>query len=70
MTHSEIDGVRVGQHETVSRFMKGLFNCRPPLPRCTSTWDVDIVLKYLSSLPENEALQLPALIHKLAMLLA
>ena len=70
MTHSEVDGVRVGQHEIVSRFMKGIFNSRPPLPRYTSTWDVDIVLKYLSLLPENEALQLPMLTHKLAMLLA
>ena len=50
--------------------MKGLFNSRPPLPRYTSTWDVDIVLKYLSALPEDELLQLPILTHKLAMLLA
>ena len=70
MTHSEVDGVRVGQHEIVSHFMKGLFNSRPPLPRYTSTWDVDIVLKYLSALPEDELLQLPILTHKLAMLLA
>ena len=53
MTHSEVDGVRIGQHEIVSRFMKGIFNSRPPMPRYTSTWNVDIILRYLSSLPEN-----------------
>lgn len=40
------------------------------MSRYTSTWNVDIVLRYLSSLPENESLQISALTHKLAMLLA
>ena len=62
--------VCVGQHEIVSRYMMGLFNSRPPLPRYTSTWDVDVVLKYLSTLPEDGLLQLSTLKHKLAMLLA
>jgi integrase len=70
MTHEEVDGVRVGQHELVSRFMKGIFNSNPPTPRYSATWDVDVVLKYLSSLPENVELQLAALTHKLAMLFA
>ena len=70
MTHDEIDGTRVGQHEVVSCFMKGVFNSRPPAPRYTSTWDVDVVLKFLGSLPENTSLPLPMLTHKLAMLLA
>ena len=70
MTHEEVDGVRVGQHELVSRFMKGIFNSNPPTPRYSATWDVDIVLKYLSSLPENIVLPLTALTHKLAMLFA
>ena len=69
MTHEEVGGVQVGQHELVSRFMKGIFNCNPPAPRYTSTWDVDVVLKYLSSLPENTHLPL-ALTHKIAMLSA
>ena len=33
MTHEEVDGVRVGQHPMVSRFLKGVFNLRPPAPK-------------------------------------
>ena len=32
MTHNEIEGTRVGQHPLVSRFLKGVFNNRPPAP--------------------------------------
>ena len=70
MTHEEVDGLRVGQHPLVSRFLKGVFNSRPPAPRYSSTWDVDIVLSYLCSLPDNSDLSFQALSHKLAMLLA
>ena len=34
----------------VKRFMTGIFNSRPPLPRYGFTWDVEIVLRYLNSL--------------------
>ena len=47
MTHLEVDGSRVGQHPLVSRFLKGVFNSRPPAPKYSSTWDVDIVLDYI-----------------------
>ena len=33
LTHSEVDGVQVGQHPLVTRFLKGVFNNRPPTPR-------------------------------------
>ena len=66
MTHEEIDGVHVGQHEVVSHFMKGAFHCRPPTP---ATWDVDMVLKFVTSLLDNTGLPLTTLTHKLAMLL-
>ena len=70
MTHEEIDGSRIGQHPLVSRFLKGVFNSRPPTPRYTSTWDVDKVLLYIKSLPPNDKLSLTVLSHKLAMLMA
>ena len=70
MTHSEVDGVQVGQHPLVTRFMKGVFNSRPPAPRYSSTWDVNIVLSYLRSLPDNTSLPLTLLTYKLAMLMA
>lgn len=34
----------------VTRFMKGVFNVRPSLPRYDKTWDVKTVLEYLKSL--------------------
>ena len=42
--HEKVEGSDVGQHPTISRLMKGIFNDRPPLPRYTSTWDVQTVL--------------------------
>ena len=70
MTHEEVDGVRIGQHPMVARFLKGVYNLRPPAPKYTTTWDVDTVLDYLSNLPDNESLSLQQLSHKLTMLLA
>ena len=69
MTHEEVDGTRIGQHPLVSRFLKGVFNCRPPVPKYSCTWDVDIVLSYLKDLPDNESLPFQLLSHKVAMLM-
>jgi len=68
MTHNQIEGVPIGQHPLVSRLLKGVHNTRPPQPR--STWDVDVVIKYLQSLGENDSLSLKALTQKLALLMA
>lgn len=70
MTHVHIEGVPMGQHPLVSRMLKGMYNSRPPQPRYTSTWDVDIMIRYLSSLGDNTALSLKQLSHKLAILMA
>ena len=70
MTHDEIDGTRVGQHPLVSRFLKGVYNSRPPAPKYLVTWDVDMVLTYFRSLPDNQELSFQALSHKVAMLMA
>ena len=40
-----LDGsMTVGMHPLVQRFVKGVFQSRPALPRYTSTWDTSIVL--------------------------
>ena len=49
-------------------FLKGV--SRPPFSKYMSTWDVDVVLSYLSGLPDNDQLTLQTLAHKLAMLMA
>ncbi len=47
MTHNKVDGV---QHAFVTRFLKGIYNCRPPCPKYLCTWNVDIVLDYIAAL--------------------
>ena len=44
-----VDGVLVGSHPLVSKFMKGLGFERPKLPKYASTWDIDQVLNLLAS---------------------
>ena len=70
MTHQEVDGTRVGQHPLVTQLLKGVFNSHPSAPRYSSTWDVDKVLTYLKSLPQNEELTFATLSHKLVILMA
>ncbi|XP_044179688.1 uncharacterized protein LOC122961167 [Acropora millepora] len=59
-----------GTHPLVKRFMKGVFENRPSLPRYACTWDVSTVLKFLSSLPNLEEITLKDLSHKVVMLMA
>ncbi|XP_067665161.1 uncharacterized protein [Haliotis asinina] len=63
-------GMPVGQHPLVKRFLRGIFNLRPSLPRYQHVWDVKIVLDYLESLGKNEELSLKTLTLKFSMLLA
>ena len=59
-----------GRAQVFSHFLKGIFNCRPPAPKYSFTWDVDIVLSYIRDLPSNEDLSFQLLSHKVAMLMA
>ena len=68
--HKKVDGNDVGQHPTISRLMKGIYNNRPPLPRYVNTWDVQTVLDYLKRLGSNGSLSLKLLTLKTVMLLA
>ena len=68
--HEKVDGYEVGQHPLESRLLKGVFHQRPPQPRYSETWDVNVVTTYLESLGKNETLPLPVLTHKTVMLLA
>ena len=44
------DNVSIGKHPLVKRFMRGVFNARPALPKHTITWDAEILLNYLKTL--------------------
>lgn len=58
------------ENSIVVRFMKGVFNIRPPLPRYQFTWDVSKVLKFLQTLFPLHSLDLKSVTLKLAALLA
>lgn len=56
--------------QLITRFMKGIFNLRPPLCRYIFTWDVGIVLKFLSNLFPLKKLTLKWLTLKCVALVA
>ena len=64
------EGLSVGSHPTIVRLLKGIFNLRPTRARYTETWDANIVLNYLKTIPMDNELYLKDLTMKLTMLLA
>lgn len=64
------DGGSFGNHPLVSRFLKGVFESRPSLPRYKDIWDVSVVLDYLKTLPPLEELSLKDITHKTVLLVA
>lgn len=64
------DGIAIGSHPLVVRFMKGVYNLRPAKSRYNQTWDVSCVLTYLRKLSPVHNLSLKLLTFKLVMLLA
>ena len=65
-----LEGCRAGNHPLVNRFLRGVFNLRPPTPRYAETWDVTPVLQKLRSMDPLEDLSLKELTLKLVMLMA
>ena len=64
------DGGSFGNHPLVSRFLKGVFELRPSLPRYKEIWDVSIVFDYLKTLPPLEEINLKDITHKTVLLVA
>ena len=50
--------------------MKGIYKSTPPTPRYRTTWDVQVVLTYLSSFPTVSDLPVKPLTLKTIMLVA
>ena len=65
-----VDGKPVGEHPLVVRFLKGIFNKRPSLPRYSRIWDVSIVLQKLSKIHPAKKLTLKQLTLKVVTLAA
>lgn len=66
----QVDGVGVGKHPWVIRFLKGTYNLKPPTPRYAEVWDVNIVLNLLKTMSPVRGLTLKDLTLKLVMLLS
>ena len=62
--------ISFGTHPLVCRFLKGVFESRPSLPRHNIIWDVRIVLDYLKTFQTAETLTVKMLTLKLTMILA
>ena len=63
------DNTPAGSHPLVVRFMKGVFERRPSLPKYRSTWDVNVVLESLRKFEHVKKLSLKELSWKLTTLL-
>ena len=61
--------MKFGEHPLVTRYMKGIFEIRPALPKYSEIWDVTVVLNYLKTFVMVTALPLKELTLKLTMLL-
>ena len=61
--------VPFGKSPLVCRFLKGVFNIRPALPRYVTTWDVTKVFTFIKSKPTLTNCDLKTLSHRLAILL-
>ena len=59
-----------GSSRNVSRFMRGVFNMKPSVPRYAAIWDADIVLRFLSKMAPRKRLTLKGLTLKTVMLLS
>jgi hypothetical protein len=63
-TFPTIDGIQIRKHPLVTKLMDGIFNLNPPKPKYQSTWNVEVVLDYLKTIPDNENLNLSQISHK------
>lgn len=65
-----VNNLPVGQHSLVKRFLRGVFNIKPSLPRYVHTWGVNIVLRFLKNMNSFEDISLRDLTYKLVTLMA
>ena len=47
---------KLSEHAFISRYLKGIYNRHPPLPKYTSIWDISLALDYYNSFETNDKL--------------
>jgi hypothetical protein len=50
--------INIQSNVLISRFMKGVFNSKPPLPRFKDIWDANIILQYLEKMTTEKLVHL------------
>ena len=68
-TQHQWNEIPLGELLLLCRFLKGVFNLRPALPRYSTTWDVSVALKYIKSLKALKQCDLKSVLYFLAILL-
>ena len=63
------NGNSIGTHPSIRRYLKGVYNLRPSLPKYQFTWDVNIVLQYLNTFPATANRSMEKLTYKLVIML-
>lgn len=66
----EKQGLPIGQHPLVCRYLKGVFNKIKPVPKYNNIWPVDTALDYLSLLWPLDKITLKELTMKLVLLIS
>ena len=60
--------LKLSEHPLVSRYMKGIYNRHPPLPKYVNIWDILLLLRDYDNMDSNDNLQFKALVKKTVML--
>ena len=68
--HDQIQGLPIGESKEISKFMSGVNNLRPPVPKFCTIWDVNAPISFLKSLGDDSDLSWRVMNQKLAALLA
>ena len=54
--------VKLSDHPLLVRYLKGIFNRHPPLPRYMHIWNINLVLTYYNKIGHNEDLEFKYLV--------
>ena len=60
--------LKLSEHPLVSRYLKGIYNRHPPLPKYVNMWDIWLLLRYFDTMDSNDNLQFKVLAIKTVML--
>ena len=60
--------LKLSDHPPISRYLKGIYNRPPPLPKYVDIWDLTLLLKYYEQKENNDCLEFKELVKKTIML--